>query len=361
MTNILHISTLPGEHAYSGATLDRYLDRFVNDPVALRKLKFIARESGISTKHSVLPDFQEGFEKPLLYKDPKHMPSTSERMEVFAHEAPKLGEAAARLALDAHELNGEDLDAIIAVSCTGMYAPGLEIHLANRLGMKADAQRHAVNFMGCYAAFHGLRLADLICQTNPMAKVLVVCVELCSLHFRNDTGDDNLLSTALFSDGAAAVLLSGSQVNKPAIAQLSALQSQLIPEGEDAMGWFIGDRGFEMVLKRSVPAFVEQQIAQAFQDALQKQGLQKEDVSAFAIHPGGKNILHAFSRALQLEEEQLSPSFDTLDRFGNMSSCTVLFVLDQILSEKQAGRSIYAAAFGPGFTVESALIKSVAR
>jgi len=359
LTQIISITTEPGRHRYNEDDLMHYLDRLVMDPIALRKLKFVTRESGVKTKYSVLPDFRGEHSDPILFKNPEKLPSIAERMNVFTKEAPDLAEKTARKALAHQNMNGSDLDAIVTVSCTGMYAPGLEVDLATRLNMSPSAKRHAVNYMGCYAAFHGLRLADLICQSNRKAKVLVVCVELCSLHFRNDTSDDNLLSTALFSDGAAAVILSGDEAGLPAMAEISRFDSFLIPDAKEAMGWYIENDGFRMVLKRSVPAFVEQQMALAFSEATKGLGVSITDLDEFAIHPGGKSVLHAFAKALDVDSSALATSFDVLEQFGNMSSPTVLFVLERILKKEKNSPYIYSAAFGPGLTIESAVFKRI--
>lgn len=356
VTRILSIFAQPAAHKYTDHELQHFMEHFVTDAIDQRKLAYISRESGIKTKYSALPDFKLGAQT-RLFSDPAASPSTAQRMKVFIDEAPALGETVARSAMHKAGIRAEELDAIIAVSCTGQYAPGLEIDLAARLGLKDTIDRHAINFMGCYAAFHGLRLADLICAKNPKARVLLVSVELCSLHFRNDRSDDNLLSTALFSDGAAAVVLGGPALGTSGPASIESLHSSLIPEGKKAMGWYVGNEGFEMILDRSVPGFVEESMEKAFFQALDKAGWQSKDIGAYAIHPGGKNILRSFANALNTKEEDLRHSFSVLEHFGNMSSCSVLFVLDQLLSEPSDGGGIYAAAFGPGLTIESALIK----
>ena len=357
MSRIVHISTLGGPHAVSPSDFISFVESAWRDPVACRKLRFLSKEAGISGKHSILPDFQASCSSPLLYRDASIPPGTEQRMAVFRNHAPAFAERVAKKALEACAWQGEDLDAIVTVSCTGITAPGLEIELSSRLGLRPDAERHAVNFMGCYAAFHGLRLAHLICRSRPHAKVLVVCVELCSLHFRDDSSDDNLLSTALFSDGAAAVLLAGEETSTPSLAQLEGFSSTLIHEGRKSMAWDVGNTGFEMVLHRSIPNVVETQMAEAFQRFLVDHDCTPSDISAYAIHPGGSKILEAFARALALDKRHLASSYEVLEEWGNMSSCTVLFVLERVLRQAAAGERVYTAAFGPGFTVESALLQ----
>ena len=359
MSQLVQIATSPGPYAVPADAFQGFVDRFVTDPVARRKLRFLAKESGMVGKHAILPDFLVDGSAPWLYDDPANPPSTRARMKVFEREAPAFAVRVARQCLDRQGLAGADLDAIVTVSCTGMVAPGLDVAVANALGMSHTAQRHAVNFMGCYAAFHGLRLAHLLCEADPQAKVLVVCVELCSLHFRNDSSDDNLLSTALFSDGAAAVLMTGDRVTLPSLARWQAFHSCLMPEGEQSMAWHVGDTGFEMVLKRDVPALVERQIAAECRKMLASHGLNQDDLAAYAIHPGGTQILRAFQQALDLKDEELAASLDVLRQCGNMSSCTVVFVLEKLLAQVGPGKRLFAAAFGPGFTMECGLLETV--
>lgn len=352
MSYISSIATLPAPNAYSGPELLSFLDKFISDEQALRKLKFLWRESGILTKHSVLEDFAQT-ENPRLFNGSNNKPTTSKRLDVFDEHAPLLGATVAEKALNQANIESEKVDAIISVSCTGMAAPGLEIQLSKKLGLKDSTSRHAINFMGCYAAFHAMRLADMLIKTGKK-NVLIVCVELCSLHFRDVHSDDNLLSTTLFSDGAAAMVVSANKSN--ARAQLIDFHSVLVSEGQSDMAWYIGDSGFEMVLNKHVPKRIEKNIKQAFEASVKNQGLPSSEVNGFAIHPGGKNVLRAFSRALEVPEEQLQSSFKVLENYGNMSSCSILFVLDDLLNQANLNYC-YAAAFGPGLSVESALIK----
>lgn len=327
------------------------MDSFISDPIALRKLKFIWRESGIQTKYSALSDFKDGGEA-MLFKT-ANAPSTAERMRIFSETAPVLGCSVGKKAIINAGIETSEIDAIVTVSCTGMSAPGLEIQLAQQLGLSDDIERHAINFMGCYAAFHGMRLADMLCQQGKR-NVLVVCVELCSLHFRDDSRDDNLLSTTLFSDGAAAMVIS-KDMSVKSQAELIDFHSVLISEGGSDMAWDIGNTGFEMVLNKHVPKHIERNMAAAYDSTIKKAKLLRSDVGNFAIHPGGKNVLKAFAGALDVHESQLISSFNVLENYGNMSSCSIIFVIEDLLRSRPK-EYCYAAAFGPGLTVESALL-----
>lgn len=343
----------PAAHQYSSEELLQFMDRFMENEDDLRKLKFIWRESGIDQKYSALDDFKiHGIGE--LFGADRGLPTTTSRMKAYARHAPDLAEQVIRIALDDIDCPVEEIDHIITVSCTGLSAPGLEIELSQRLDLRADVNRHGINFMGCYAAFHGMRLADLILKAHPKDTVLLVCVELCSLHFKPGGSVDNLLSTALFADGAAAMVLGSGR--KECMGQIHGFHSALIPSGKDDMAWNVGEAGFDMVLNKRVPKHIEQNMASAYMATLDGAGLSSDDVGGFAIHPGGKNILKAFAHALGQEEEALSASYEVLKSYGNMSSGTVLFVLRRLLERKNSAKSIFAAAFGPGLSVESAVI-----
>lgn len=247
---------------------------------------------------------------------------------------------------------------LIAVSCTGMRAPGLEISLSHSLALSQNVERSAVNFMGCYAAFHALRQAVYISNFDPEARVLVSCAETCTLHFKRSSEDDDLLSTALFGDGAAAVIVSSKPDDRRLSLKIVRQASRLI-HAPESMCWDIQDNGFLMKLSREVPEYVGRHIRQIHDELLEQCGV--KNVDYYAVHPGGKNILEAFSRALNLSEDCLESSFKILRRFGNMSSPTILFVLDEVkrrfIDSGKSEALVFAAAFGPGLTIEVALMK----
>lgn len=354
MSHLHSISTVPAKYKVTQEEMRFFLQKRFIDTTPLRKYTALLRDNSIETKFSVLPDFNSDCDQAQLFKLPHQEPTTSERLEIYNHEALKLAQEACEKSLTKSRIAPKQITHIITISCTGMSAPGLEIQLLHKLGLSHDIQRHAVNFMGCYAAFHGFRLADMICKTNQQAQVLLVSVELCSLHFRLDGSDDNLLSTYLFGDGAAAGIFSAQ---KPKVRKtLSPLDftSNLITEGGQDMAWHIGNNGFEMVLNREVPKHILSKIGEAFNQILTQNTFAQSDISRFAIHPGGKSILSAFEKGLEINFEELQNSYEVLKKFGNMSSATVLFVLEKMLSQSNEG-IIYSAAFGPGLSVESGL------
>ncbi len=322
------------------------------------RLRALYRATGIQYRYSVLKDYGSTPEKFEFYsrsEDLEPFPTTSQRNEVYRREALALaGKAVDRC------LNGFDkgrLTHIITVSCTGLYAPGLDIELIQKLGLPSDIQRTAINFMGCYAAFNAIKIGRYICQAQEQAQVLIVCLELCSIHFQKQPLEDYILSNALFGDGAAALLMNGD--NRPDTLDLLATHSELFAEGSQAMAWNVGNLGFEMRLSRYVPDLIASGIEKLTQTLLKKGCCKLSDIDYFAIHPGGRKILEYVQKALNLSSHQNRFSNHILKEFGNMSSPTILFVLKEIwnnLKEQDHGKKILCFAFGPGLTMESMVL-----
>jgi len=237
-----------------------------------------------------------------------------------------------------------------------MYAPGLDIDLVNSMGLKSTVSRSAINYMGCYAAFSALKIADAICQSDAQAKVLIVCVELCSIHFQRCKTDENMLVNALFGDGAAAVLVEQSPVGNTNLEILNS-HCDILPDGETEMAWNIDDHGFQMKLSSYVPELIKTGIGKLTQDLLKKLQLDLKDVNQFAIHPGGKKILEVIEQELKLTKENNKHAYKVLCNYGNMSSPTVLFVLRSMLRELKNDEKILGVAFGPGLTLESMMFR----
>ncbi len=316
-----------------------------------RKLDFLYRKSGIDFRHSVLDDFQkeevDDFSFFAKNKELNPFPSTSARMNVFEAEAGGLAEQAVRNALDQAELEASSLTHLILVSCTGMVAPGLELDLMRRLGIPSSVERYCIHFMGCYAAFTGLRLADQLVKANPQARVLVVSVELCTLHFQKEYTEDNLLANSLFGDGAAAALVMQSEKG----LLIKNYLSEVLWEGEKDMAWKIGDFGFEMRLSQYIPSLLNQGIRKLRN--LFEEKFNFSQVQHFAIHPGGKQILIQVQEAFGLSPEVNQHALEVLRTCGNMSSASILFVLERMLKDSNIQGDILALGFGPGLTLET--------
>jgi predicted naringenin-chalcone synthase len=361
LSKIISIATQSGPYQVSMEGLSDYIGQAIDGNNASRKFKYLMRDGSIKMKNSIVPDFMPQCKDPLLFTAENNNPGTLERMNIFHQYGLPFALSTAQEAIKKAELEHKDITHIITTTCTGLCAPGLEIQLSELLNLDKKVKRYAVNFMGCYAAFHAMRLADHILKSDSEAKVLVICLELCSLHFRNIEEDDNLLSTYLFSDGCAALVMSNEFVKSDYSLEVLGFDSALIPEGKNDMSWNIGNNGFEMVLNKNIPLYLKDKMADVYDDFIDSQNLTREQINHYAIHPGGKNILKAFQEALEIDPFFLSASYEILSSCGNMSSATVLFVLEKIMESVKNQDTlidkehIYAAAFGPGLSVESGL------
>jgi prepilin-type processing-associated H-X9-DG protein len=326
-----------------------------------RKLRTIFKASGIEFRHSVLEDYGQNGDASFFKKAPgiETIPSTEERLHVFRANALGLSVASINNLISSYpECKVKDVTHLIVACCTGMYAPGLDIDLVKNLKLNSTVQRTAINFMGCYAAFNALKVADAFCKSDHNAKVLIVCTELCSLHFQREGTDDNLLANALFADGSASVLVE-HESNSALKLKLESFHSDLSKDGEQHMAWTVGDLGFEMKLSAYVPDIIKGGIAELTNSLLAKISKKLSDIKHFAIHPGGKKILQAIEEELGISKEQNKQAYQVLERYGNMSSPTVLFVLKEVvgnLTAENVGEDILSFAFGPGLTLESMIL-----
>jgi predicted naringenin-chalcone synthase len=233
-----------------------------------------------------------------------------------------------------------------------MSAPGLDLQVMELMDLRPDIFRTSVNFMGCYAALHGLRLADALCATDRAARVLVVCTELCTLHFQRGNTMDNIASSLLFGDGSAAVLVVPDG-HEEAGLYIDGFHSEVVPKGRRDMAWELSSTGFLMTLSGYVPDLVEADFRPIVERALAQQGSRPEDVSHWCLHPGGKRILDAVHKCMGFVNGELQESRTVLHDHGNLSSATVLFVLKRMLDKKEPVKKLLGAAFGPGLTVET--------
>ncbi len=335
-------------------------DMFHLNATQKKVLQRIYKSSGITNRHSVLSDCCKlAGEFEFFPNEPQvDFPTTAKRMAIYKDQALPLALAAIADCLGTRA--PETVTHVITVSCTGMYAPGLDIEIVKALNLKSSTKRTAINFMGCYGAFNGMKVADAFCRADPDAVVLLVCVELCSIHIQNGTNLDTMISNAIFADGAAAVLIQGLPDDGNRHLRFKSFYCDLLPQTSQDMAWQIADFGFDMVLTAYVPEAIKSGIA-AFTDRLFAQSSQLlGDIDYFAIHPGGIKILHACEASLHLKPFDNRFSYDVLRQFGNMSSATVLFVLKQIwddLTNEDQHKSIFSCAFGPGLTVESMLLE----
>lgn len=332
-------------------------------PAKKRLLKSIYNATGIEHRHSVLSDYckKPGEFEFFPNNTESSFPTTAERMKVYKDNALHLALAAIENCFQTpNSINQNEITHLITVSCTGMYAPGIDIEIVQHLKLNSTVKRTAINFMGCYGAFNGIKIADAICKADPNAKVLVVCVELCTLHFQKSTDITNIISNAIFADGAAAIIIEKKPEHKKCFS-LESFYCDLLPQSNQEMAWSIADFGFDIVLTTYVPEVIQSGIAAFTQRLLQQSAQTFSQIDYYAIHPGGIKILEACETALNITAEDNKHSYEVLKNYGNMSSPTVLFVLKKIwdsLTDNDHHKNIFSCAFGPGLTLESMILKT---
>lgn len=363
MSYITAIGTANPAHRFSQSIIAEFMLRAMKlNNGDSRKLKTIFRASGIEYRHSVLEDYgrNKGFTFYPDTTDLQPFPGTEKRLQIFRQNALALSMASFKNLLQSYPgLEITELSHLIVVCCTGMYAPGLDIDLVNALKLPSTIQRTAINFMGCHAAFNALKIADALCKNDRNAKVLIVCTELCSLHFQRTANEDNLLANALFADGSASLLVENRSSSRLKL-RLEEFHSDLAPEGASDMAWTIGDLGFEMRLSSYVPGLIKKGIGDLTNSLMKKVSANLSDIKHFAIHPGGRKILQVIEEELKIDKERNEAAYYVLKNFGNMSSPTVLFVLKEVvknLNGSNDGERILSFAFGPGLTLESMVLR----
>ena len=363
VAKIISIATAVPEYKHTQQHLMEFMEgAYSAGEKEKRIINYLYKHSGIDTRYSVIPDFTLPVDEWEFFPHSKNLepfPNLEHRMDWFKRHALSLSLQSANKCIDGI-IDKHELTHLITVSCTGMSAPGLELQLMEAMGLNADVSRTAINFMGCYAAVHGLKMANDIVNANPGAKVLVVCTELCSLHFQKTFTEDSVTAPLLFADGSAAALICGDDDRHEGL-HMDSFYAEVMKDKKDSMSWNLSSNGFVMTLAGDVPEIFRADIGPLKDRAIAKAGYTTEQIKYFCIHPGGKRILEAISKGLSLSEEDLVESYKILREYGNMSSATILFVMKEMWGRLFAdkGAHIFAAAFGPGLTMES-LIMTVA-
>lgn len=278
-------------------------------------------------------------------------PSVGQRMQLFEQHAPAL--AVRTVALLELGAEARRITHVIVTSCTGMYAPGLDLELVEQCGLDPSVERTMIGFMGCHAAITGLKLAHHIVRSTPAARVLLVNLELCTLHLQQTDDIERMLAFLLFGDGCAASLISSDPVG----LAIDRFHAALVPDTRGLITWKVRDLGFDMFLSGRVPASIARGLRSVVAEILD--GASPADIDLWAVHPGGRSILDAVERGFELQDDSLADSRDVLARFGNMSSATVMFVLQSQLASSIARERGCAMAFGPGLTAETMLFHKV--
>ncbi|MES2776654.1 MAG: type III polyketide synthase [Bacteroidota bacterium] len=356
MADIISIATAVPQYCHQQKDILTFMqEAYQLNEADKRKLAFLYHRSDIKTRYSVVPDFSNVEERTFIPDNAQApFPNIDQRMDMFQQHALPLAVNAINSCLNG-KMKSSDISHLITVSCTGMSAPGLDLELVEAMGLAPDIFRTSVNFMGCYAAIHAMKMADMICNSTTKANVMIVCVELCTLHFQKEYNLDNAASSLLFADGAAAILISNKATTGKAL-KLKGFYSQVDFKGKNDMSWKLSSKGFLMTLSSYVPQLIQADIAALVENALAQHHLSVGDISHWCLHPGGKTILEAIQKQMQLKDDQMRYSRSVLADYGNMSSATILFVLKNMieaLETDDAKANIFGAAFGPGLTMET--------
>ena len=359
---IAGIGTAVPKHSIAqsdAATLATSLCPF--DASQRRRIEKLYRLTHVERRHSVLLN-SDGADEQLVQEflqpkgdDASHAgPTLAERMALYESCAPPLALDAAQKALDDADIAPDRITHIITVSCSGFMAPGVDAYLIEQLGLGRNTERTHVGFMGCHGAMNAIRVARGYVESNPAACVLIVAVELCSIHYQYSEDDETNLANGLFADGAAAMVLQQMPANTAPAWRCAATGSCLLPDSKAAMTWKIRNHGFLMGLSKEVPEIIKANLVPWLVPWLAEQGLLYDDIESWAVHPGGPAILNAVKGSLFLRREDLVSSWGVLRDFGNMSSPTIFFVMDA-MRRREAPLPCVALGFGPGLAVEATL------
>ncbi len=358
--NILGIGTAVPEHTMSlDEAVAMSTELICRDDREVRLMRTMLRRARVRMRHTCVPHriaYQWVGEGATPSSSPG--PTTRERMELYATHAAPLAVLSATRAISDSGVRADQISHLVTVSCTGFSAPGFDVALMERLELAPTVERLHIGYMGCHGAINALRAARGLTAANPDEFVLVCATELCSLHYRFQWDEGRILGNALFGDGSAAIV--GGPVegepDRPLRGRVVATGSCLIPNSREALTWNIGDHGFEMTLTSQVPQLISAYLEPWISAWLTKQGHSRASIASWAVHPGGPKILEAVEESLGLGGDDLSTSRDVLAEHGNMSSPTVLFILDRMLARSPPPLPCVALGFGPGMVAEAALI-----
>jgi predicted naringenin-chalcone synthase len=317
-----------------------------------RRLAALYRRTGIGKRHIVLLDHDD---LPSI-EEGQGGPSTRWRMRRYDEQVRPLARQAGRQAIAAARIAAAQITHLVTISCTGFSAPGFDVALIEDLELAPTVERTHIGFMGCHGALNGLRVARALTGSDRAAWVLLCAAELCSLHFQYGWDAEQAVANALFADGAAALVgaAESAAAPDPALWQVAASGSCLVPGTADVMGWRIGDHGFEMTLSPRVAPLIAAHLRPWLTSWLGRHGYDLTQVASWAIHPGGPRVIDAVQEALVLDRSATAASREVLASYGNVSSPTVLLILER-LQQSGAGRPCVALAFGPGLTIEATL------
>ena len=357
MSYVLNISTAVPEFQIGNEDLTRFYHQTYNHDETNqldRKINLLAKKTKINTRYSCIPDYKGN--KYELYSHGNFKPSVEKRMEIYKDKVLPLASKAIDNLLRQTTIQLSDFTHLITVSCTGLMAPGLELMIANQYGLE-HTEKSAVNFLGCYAALKALKQAHYIAESNPNACILIVSVELCSLHFYPSEVNEDIVANLLFADGAAAVIVCGNEsehVKNKVVLKMDDVGSAFIPNTAELMKWDITSSAFRMHLSSKVVDAIKENIHDVVLDFM---GNEMSETDYWAIHPGGIKIVEGVQESLHLTDSNVADSITILEQYGNMSSPTILFILNSIFNkikdaEHAESKKIFSCAFGPGLNIE---------
>lgn len=353
---LLGIGTAVPEHALDQTETAQRLTRALADtPDAARWVKRIFKQCGVDTRYTCEPALLEPAERNRYFAQLSRLPvpTTAERMAVYRHAALPLAIRAAEAALADAAIERGAVTHLLTVSCTGQYLPGLDAAIVGRLGLSRTVNRVPLTFLGCAAGLKAIGMARDAVAARPEAVALVVSVELCTIHMQSSPDRDALFGSSFFGDGASACVVGGADRAGGSAFALGEPYSGLLPDSAEEMIWEVGNHGFDLYLSPRIPQLIGQAIPAELAPFLRND---RPLPGIWAIHPGGKGIIDALEKALGLSDAHTRFSRDVLRRFGNMSSATILFVLDAVRREFDrggaAGGEGFCLAFGPGLSCE---------
>ncbi|TVY09192.1 type III polyketide synthase [Paenibacillus cremeus] len=355
---ILGIGTaVPAYRLEQGETAQRLAEALKDNPNSARWAKRIFKQCGVESRFTCEPNLLEPAESCRYFPSVSNtsVPTTAERMKTYKEASVPLGLEAARKALSDADAQPSDITHLITVSCTGQFLPGMDAALIRQLELSDTVNRIPLQFLGCAAGLKAVCLSKQIVAGNPHAKVLVVCVELCTLHIQPSTEREALFAASFFGDGASACVVGSAGAEHRGIFQLGQAHSVLLPDSAEDMVWELGNHGFDLYLSPDIPKQIGRLVPQEVERLL-KGDTHPPELELWAIHPGGRGIVDTLQDIFELTEEQTQPSLSVLRNYGNVSSATILFVLNEMRQQLEGRGSERAGgialAFGPGLTVE---------
>lgn len=338
--------------------------RMTGRPAVAKMIDAASNHSGIDSRYFVLPDADDSEENKFYSSDGNYIkPSTKIRMKEYEKWSLALTEEAVEKLLKNVEFDSSKINRLITISCTGFFAPGLDYNLIEKFQLPPTVKRTNIGFMGCAASLIGFNsVLEAMVNSNEKGNTLLVSVELCSLHLQTEATKDNILANMIFADGAAAVLFSSLESMKhKAKLEFLKTNSFMFKNSSDFMGWKIGDFGFEMILSSELPKIILEEAVPVLKKIFESCGIKQNEIKHWALHPGGRAILDSLQTGLGLNDDEMLPSRNVLKNYGNMSSASILFVLKEIFNTRAIKRNdiVCAIAFGPGLSMEVALMKGV--